>query len=199
MNPQKPEDNIEYRVQGKIEVRQAEGDRPLEIVGYAAIFDSVTELWPGNSERIRPGAFAISLRSGRNVYALVGHDPNKVLGRRGAGTLDVREDSTGLLVTIQPPDTQLGRDTVESIRRGDLDGMSFGFRTVREEIEHDGEQLLRSVEEAELFDVSVAAFAAYPDTSVAVRSLAAWKQTHPPAGLPVDIALCKLELLELTT
>jgi HK97 family phage prohead protease len=44
----------------------------------------------------------------------------------------LREDASGLYCEISPPDTTTGHDTVESIRRGDLDGMSFGFGAVDE-------------------------------------------------------------------
>jgi hypothetical protein len=60
-----------------------------------------------------------------------------------------------------------------SIDRGDVDQMSFGFRTVNDDWEIqtvDGEEvLIRMLLEAELFEVSPVTFPAYPDTSVSLR------------------------------
>ncbi len=47
-------------------------------------------------ERIAPGAFAASLDSGRDILALVDHDPKSLLGRTRSGTLTLREDDDGL-------------------------------------------------------------------------------------------------------
>ena len=55
------------------------------------------------------------------------HDPNKLLGRTASGTLKLKEDERGLQFRCAMPDTQLGHDTHEMIKRGDLNACSFGF------------------------------------------------------------------------
>jgi phage head maturation protease len=55
--------------------------------------------------------------------------------------------------------------------RGDIDGMSFGFRVTKQEWDESGEVPLRTIREVELFEVSVVTFPAYADTEVALRSL----------------------------
>ena len=119
----------EYRANPGLELRQDLGE-PLKIRGYAAVFNQLSERDLGFRERIMPGAFK-SL-SGNDVRALVNHDPSQIIGRTKSGTLTMREDDHGLLVEISPPNTTLGRDAVESIKRGDLDQMSFAFQIVKD-------------------------------------------------------------------
>ena len=107
----------------------------------------------------------------RDVVALVEHDMRGIIGRRTAGTLTIGEDDRGLKIEIEPPDTQAGRDVVTNVRLGNLDGMSFGFRTRKDSWDMGKTPMLRELLEVELFDVSVVAMPAYPKTEVALRSM----------------------------
>jgi len=97
--------------------------RKLE--GYAATFGTPAKIQDFN-EVIMPGAFRSSL-DGRDILALVDHDPTKILARTKSGTLRLSEDSKGLAFELSVPDTQPGRDVLALAERGDLGGMSFGF------------------------------------------------------------------------
>jgi HK97 family phage prohead protease len=166
--------DLEVRTVQGLEIR-AESGAPPRLVGYAAVFNSRSFDLGGFVEIVRPGAFSRSLR-GADVRALVEHDPGRIIGRNRAKTLTLGEDERGLKVEITPPDTQAGRDVVESVRRGDLDGMSFGFRTVKHRwtFDEDPKQpALRELLDVDLFDVSVVAFPAYPKTDVGLRGLEA--------------------------
>jgi HK97 family phage prohead protease len=136
-----------------------EKDKPAKIVGYAAVFNSMSEdLW-GFREKIAPGAFKNALK-GSDVRMLWNHDPNIVLGRTTSGTLTLKEDKNGLYIENTPPDTQLVRDMVLSpIERGDVTQQSFGFTIKKdsweEPDENSNELPTRTIEEVrELFDVS---------------------------------------------
>lgn len=153
-----------------------------KIIGHAAVFDKPTDICGSFMEVIAPGAFSRSLKEGADVRALMNHNPDLILGRVRSKTLTLEEDKTGLLVHIDPPDTNCGRDVMRSIERGDIDGMSFAFRAVTEEWEHgkDGKDT-RTLRDVDLIDVSPVTFPAYQDTDVAVRSLEAWldAETRP--------------------
>jgi uncharacterized protein len=152
--------------------RSEDGTEPEapKIVGYASVFDSMSENLGGFRELIQRGAFAESLANNDEVHALFNHDDNKILGRRGAGTLNLWEDDHGLRVEIDPPNTTDGNDVVELLRRGDLVSMSFGFYNIKDDWEtRDGEDI-RTIKEAKLFDVSVVTNPAYQSTEVNVRS-----------------------------
>jgi len=165
-------DGVERRIAGSVEVREDGEKQPSKLVGYAALFDKPTELFPGLTERVAPGAFTRTLEEGADVRALVDHDPSKIIGRTKSGTLALQENRKGLKVAIDAADTQAGRDILESVARGDVDQMSFGFRVVKESWEDlkDGSSV-RTLEDVDLFDVSAVTFPAYPDTKIAARSL----------------------------
>lgn len=135
--------------------------------GYAAVFDQPTTRqrdFPG-AESIARGAFADRL--GDDVLAVVNHDPALLLGRTSAGTLRLAEDETGLAFELDLPDTTLGRDVREQVRRGDLAGMSFTAQVGRVERTESG-VVHRSF--GRLVDVSLVALPAYDGTSVVARN-----------------------------
>lgn len=166
-----PGRNVEYRAfpLAGVEIRE-EGGEPPKIVGHAAVFDTLSVDLGWFREKVARGAFAKTIREA-DVRALLNHDPNYVLGRNKAGTLRLAEDERGLAVEIIPPNTQWARDLLESMRRGDVDQMSFGFRAIKEEWEGDANNPVRVLKEVELFDVSIVTFPAYPATDAHVRSL----------------------------
>jgi HK97 family phage prohead protease len=154
------------------ELRTSDADGRSVIEGHASVFDSWSETLGGFfpfKEKVRSGAFAKSIESD-DVKALFNHDPNYVLGRNKANTLELREDEKGLFVRIFPPDTGWARDLKTSIARGDISQMSFGF-TVTEDKWSSGDGIdTRELIEVKLFDVSPVTFPAYPETDVGVRS-----------------------------
>ncbi len=161
------------------ELRILEEDGMAKITGYAAVFNKLSEPLAGFREKIAPGAFRNALKNS-DARALFNHDPNIVLGRQSAGTLTLSEDKKGLRMEVTPPDTQYVRDVVLTpIRRGDIKEQSFGFLIKTEEWseEKEGGMATRTLVEVDrLFDVSPVTFPAYPDTSVALRSLEEWRK-----------------------
>lgn len=174
---------IERRFTPSVEVRVI-GDETPTITGYSAVFGKDSVNLGGFIERIAPGAFARALREKQDIRALVNHDSGRILGRLSAGTLRLMEDTTGLLAGIDPPDTQVGRDIVTSIKRGDVTGQSFSFRTVEDqwEFKDDGPDL-RTLIDVDLFDVGPVTFPAYPDTTADARSLEMLAETHKAARI----------------
>ena len=145
------------------------------IAGHAAVFNRLSEDLGWFREKVAPGAFAETIEAD-DVRALWDHDSRLVLGRNRAGTLRLSEDATGLAVEIDPPDTQTARDLLTLIERGDISQMSFAFQVVDAGWETVAGEEIRTLRKVKLFDVSPVAFPAYPDTDVALRSLAAWKK-----------------------
>lgn len=150
-------------------------DGAAVIAGYAAVFNTLSVVLWGFREKIAPGAFTDSL--GDDVRALWNHDTNVVMGRTKSGTLRLAEDETGLAIENDPP-ASAARE-IESIQRGDVDQMSFGFRTLEDEWDEDAEgQIIRTLRKVKLYEVSYVAFPAYPATSVTVRSAGDVDQTY---------------------
>ena len=104
-------------------------DASPKLEGHAAVFNEEADIAGLFLERVAPGAFAESITKD-DVRALFNHDPNFVLGRSIAKTLELKEDEKGLAISIVPPDTQFAKDLVVSMRRGDISQMSFGFQVL---------------------------------------------------------------------
>jgi len=151
---------------------------PRRLLGTVIVFNSLSEDLGGFREIIAPEAVERTLREKIDLRALVDHDAGRVLGRLSAGTLRLSVSKTGLQAEIDVPETSFGDDTLESVKRRDLTGMSFAFRSVVpptwEEV--DGKPVA-TIHDMRMREVSVVAFPAYTETDVAVakRSLEAWR------------------------
>ena len=155
------------------EIRINESDGGTCIEGHAAVFDSWSETLGGIfpfKEKVRKGAFAESIGKD-DIRALFNHDPNYVLGRNRAGTLELVEDDVGLRVRITPPDTSWAMDITTSIRRGDISQMSIGFVVEDDEWSSKDGIATRELKKVRLFDVSPVTFPAYTATDVGVRAM----------------------------
>jgi uncharacterized protein len=180
---------IERRATPKLELRTEAGATVLR--GYAAVFNAPSFDLGGFVEIIRPGAFARTLSDGGDILALAHHDTTRVLARRSAKSLTLSEDDHGLVVEIRLSDTTHAKDIAEDIRTGNIDAMSFGFRTRKDSWTRgatDGEPQIRELLDVDLHEVSPVAFPAYPDTSIALRSLEDAQQAALAAAQPPPIA-----------
>lgn len=165
-----------------VEVRET--DDGITVSGYAAVFDSLSEDLGGFVEEIKRGAFRKVLRSGPDVRFLINHD-GVPLARTTNDTLRLSEDSKGLRIEADLPDTTQARDLATSINRGDLDQMSFMFTVGADgrEWDFDAEPAVRTIHEMSgLFDVSAVTFPAYPATQIGVRGVIAGESIADESG-----------------
>lgn len=142
--------------------------------GHASMFGAVARIGP-HWERISERAFDRPLKEQADVRLLLNHDPSKLLARTSSGTLQLRADGRGLAVDADIADTTTGRDVRTLIERGDLTGMSFAFVPNRDadtwSVAPDGRQM-RTINDLDLLDVSLATFPAYKDASdVVLRAI----------------------------
>ncbi|MCY1635068.1 HK97 family phage prohead protease [Marinifilum sp. D737] len=163
----------------EISYRQAESGEHF-IEGYGAVFNQRSRIIVENGKKfyevIRPYAFDKILATNPNVIACVDHDKNKMLGRTRSGTLALVKDGKGLKYMINIPNTALGNDIVEQIKRGDYFESSFAFGTFKADVKwgraEDG-IAIRYVENiSALMDVSIVRNGAYANTDIALRQLA---------------------------
>ena len=176
-------DNLEIR-SFNIELRDEPESRHIE--GYGSVFNERSLDLGGFVEMIAPGAFdGVIERS--DVKCYLDHNPEKGIlarSRNGKGSLSLVVDEKGLQYSFDAPHTNLGDEVVEGLKRGDYSQSSFAF-TVDDEIwtkEEDGSYLRTITKIGGLYDVSIVANPAYEGTSVALRSLDAFKaQEEIPA------------------
>jgi HK97 family phage prohead protease len=160
--------------------------------GYAAVFDvpsnrmSFPQVRAGVPFReiIRPGAFSKTLAEKANVTLRYQHNMFALpLASTRAGTMEIAEDAHGLRVRATLPDNEWGRPVRDAIARGDIAGMSYRFKSVRQEwaTEADGSHIRNLVAIALDKEVSVTEFPAFPDTIATVRALAEDADVDPEA------------------
>jgi HK97 family phage prohead protease len=164
-------------IPGHVEVRE-DGDEPT--IGIFIPFNSRSVELYGFTEIIAPGAFTRTIANGRkakrggDIKALWQHNSSDVLGRQANRTLDLVETDKGLEaeVIVAPDKIRWHGDALASIQRGDVDGSSFGFETVKDEWEYseDG-SATRTLVECKLFEVSPVTFPAYPGSESEKRSV----------------------------
>lgn len=141
--------------------------------GYSAVFDELSNDLGGFRERISPGAFANTILKD-DVKALFNHNPDNVLGRNKSNTLRLTEDSKGLFMEVDLPETPVAQGLAVSIERGDITGQSFAFKVNpggQQFSEDEDGNAIRTLTDLTLFDVGPVVFPAYPQTDVALRSL----------------------------
>ena len=88
------------------------GPESRSLVGHAAVFGQPANIAGLFLEQIVRGAFRDTIQED-DVRALFNHDPNFVLGRNVAGTLELAEDEDGLKPRSTRP-TRNGRATSPS-------------------------------------------------------------------------------------
>lgn len=162
--------DIEKRGGIPVEIRADENG--IKVSGYAAVFNQEANIGGYFREVILPGAFRKALGSS-DVPFLINHT-GLPLARTRSNTLKLSEDSHGLRIEseLDASDPDVMR-IVPKMKRGDLDKMSFAFRAVVQRWDDTQDPPLRTVEEVELFDVSVVTDPAYEGTEIGLRSLEA--------------------------
>lgn len=152
------------------------------VSGYAIVFNSDSNDLGGFIERINPDSLSGVVEKS-DVLCLLNHNEDRgVLARsnKGEGSLTLEIDEIGLKYSFEAPNTALGDELLEGIRRGDISTSSFAFTVEKDSWSklEDGTYLRTINSINELFDVSPVYRAAYDATSVKAdsRGLDAIKQ-----------------------
>jgi HK97 family phage prohead protease len=152
-----------------------EGSNLLTLRGYASVFDVGYDLMGGPpfgwTETVDAKAFDETLKQSPDLHLLINHE-GMPLARTRSGTLVLATDTHGLQVEakLDRRDPDVARLEVK-MERGDMDEMSFAFRTRRDE--WNDEQTERRLLEVDIHkgDVSVVNFGANPATQAELNSL----------------------------
>lgn len=175
----------------ELHVREAaEGEATSRTIsGYAILFDTPSApLWSDGDEEAReviaPEAITKELLDNCDIKFTMFHDRQLILGRsnHGRGTLEYFVDERGVGFNLELPKSPNGDEALELVSRGDLSGCSFAFTTRY----WDSDCVERQVRVADgrtfityrvkvitgVYDFTLAADPAYPDTSVEAREFA---------------------------
>src|SRR5690554_3522740 len=147
-----------------------EEDGQKYIEGYFIKYNEETELWPGVFEEVAPGSVTKSLKD-NDIRAIFNHNAEIVLGRTGNNTVKFEDRKEGLWASIKVnPNDKQANDIHARIERGDVDGSSFGFNIIKEDIyDREDGTVKFTLREIDLHEVSPCTFPAYPTTSIQAR------------------------------
>jgi HK97 family phage prohead protease len=153
------------------ELRVATNDDGSKVVsGYAITYNALSVDLGGFKEIVAPGSLTRSLKENPDVKCLRDHRSELILGRTTAGTLSLEDQPTGLFFRCTLPNTSAANDLAESLSRGDVSGCSFGFNVMNDTWMDDADgNLIRTLLDLNLFEISVTSFPAYPSTTAALR------------------------------
>lgn len=161
----------------RVAVRRDADTNKTYIDFYAAVFNQrsrlIREWGEVFYEIIDRHAFdAVLADPGLNCIHTVDHIRIKMLGRTSSGTLTLVADDYGLKGTIEMPDTNLGRDMVEMIERGDYKECSFIYTIADKGVQYDRSEEIpvRTVTNVlDLFDTSFVIDGAFANTNIKKR------------------------------
>jgi len=162
-----PIEGVEWRQSGA-------GNGTMTVAGHAAVFNRLSHDLGGFREKIASGAFSRVLDGNPDVHLLWDHDTALVLARTTNKTLDLREDPKGLHFWGRVAPTSYAEDLRVLMERGDIDQASFAF-TVPEDGDEwrvKDDEVTRTIRMVDgLYDATITARGAYPQTDAGLRSL----------------------------
>ena len=149
-----------------VEMRALENSDEMIVEGYAAVFDTVTDLgWI--REVIDRHAFDNADMS--DIVMKYNHEDSVLpMARTRGGSLQFNVDDHGLKIRAKLPETSGNKDIYTLIREGVLSKMSFAFTVKTEEYDYDTDTR-RILEFDKIFDVSVVDVPAYETTEIYAR------------------------------
>lgn len=174
-----------------LRLREANGgEQSRTITGYAILFNTPSApLWADDDSEARevidPSAITRELLDKQDIKMTMFHDGQLILARsrNGEGTLSYDVDEKGVSFEFEAPNTADGDKAIELVKRGDISGCSFAFSTYYYDTDYveksaevvDGKTVAtyRVKEVTGIYDFTLAADPAYPDTSVEAREFAA--------------------------
>lgn len=167
-----------------------EGAPSRTIEGYAILFECPSAvLWEDELSEAREiidrNAVTQELLDTSDIKFTMFHDRQLILARsrQGKGSLSYEIDDKGVKFSFEAPNTAEGDKALEAVRRGDISGCSFIFTTYygnsdyvdisREKLGDKWQITYRVKAMTGIYDFTLAADPAYPDTSCEIRELAA--------------------------
>lgn len=159
----------EIRLLGGSELRVGGDSRKIE--GRSIVFNSLSQDFGGWKEEISPDAISDEIINASDILFLLNHsDSRGILGRKrkGSGSLstEIRED--GVYFSFDAPQTSLGDELLEYLRRGDITQCSFAFTVDDDDWkeQEDGTYIRTIKKFHRIYDMSAVYTPAYTDTEV---------------------------------
>jgi HK97 family phage prohead protease len=163
---------MELRTQS-IDIRSNDDDS-LTVSGYVNKTNQLSETLGAAKrfrEKIEPGVFKRAIQRAKDIHFFAEHNKDRILASTKNGSLTLREDNQGLYMEATISPTSWGKDYYQLIKDGIISNMSFGFRTIADSWEKQGNENIRTIKDMDLFEVSAVRDPAYSQSSIAARSI----------------------------
>lgn len=170
---------IERRLFDKCYTRSVGDNDSRRVEGYALVFNTLSRDFGGMVEEIDQHALD-GVLADSDVKCWMNHDSSRGALARCRGenipqspvgnSLELEIDATGLRYAFDAPNTDLGNELLEGLRRGDISQSSFAFTVKEDKWERleDGMVKRTILKFDRLYDVSPVYDPAYMDTSVEI-------------------------------
>ena len=134
--------------------------------GYAIVFNKRSHpIWGLFIETV---ASDLEIES-QDVEGLYAHDSREILGRESAKTYSLEKREKGIWAEYRLPNTTTGNNVATLARRRDLKGQSFGFITMKDEMDFEPKNSklpIRTLKKIRLYETSIVSNPAYPQTTL---------------------------------
>lgn len=181
------------------------------VEGYAIVFNQPSrKLFDKASkkvftETIDPRAVTKLFLDDQDIKMLYNHSNDMLLARStyGIGTLSYEIDDYGVKYRFEMPNTSVGNDVLELIRRGDVWGCSFAFTYAKDGIRDEkknGQNFRTVIQMASISDFSIVVDPAYLGTYVSTREFSApdeETENNMVARLDVEWAMLEMDFENL--
>lgn len=175
------------------------------VEGYAIVFNQASrKLFDKASkkvfkETIDPRAVTRLFLDDQDIKMLYNHSNDMLLARStfGIGTLSYEINDYGVKYRFEMPNTSVGNDVLELIRRGDVWGCSFAFTYAKDGIrdeKRNGQNYRTVIQMASISDFSIVVDPAYLGTYVSTREFSAPEETEEDMSARLDVELAMLEM-----
>jgi Escherichia/Staphylococcus phage prohead protease len=180
INPDRAAASMALRDDGKLlarapveewEIRHSgRKDETFTVRGYAAVFDQLSHDMGGFRTLLAQGSMDKVLATNPDVHFVWDHDTRYVGARTSNGTLSLSADESGLFMDAQVGAYSWAKDLRLALERGDIDQGSMAIEIADDSWDvNDLDEVIRTVNDVSgLFDVTVTAQGAFPQTSLAV-------------------------------
>lgn len=176
------------------------------VEGYAIVFNQQSrQLYDKASKKvfteiIDPRAVTKTFLDDQDVKMLYNHSNDMLLARStyGYGTLNYEIDEYGVKYRFEMPNTTVGNDVLELIRRGDVWGCSFAFSYAKDGVrdeKRNGHNFRTVIQMASIDDFSIVVDPAYLGTYVTTREFSA-PEEEPKVDMAGVMAV-ELEMLNM--
>ena len=181
------------------------------VEGYAIVFNQPSrKLFDKSSKKvftevIEPRAVTKIFLDDQDIKMLYNHSNDMLMARStyGIGTLQYEVDDYGVKYRFEMPNTSVGNDVLELIRRGDVWGCSFAFTYAKDGVRDEkknGQNFRTVIQMASIDDFSIVVDPAYLGTYVSTREFKAPEDESAVdyiAQLDAELAMLEMDFENL--